>query len=223
MFQCHCTSTIHRCLTFFLEMFTDFDEVKKIVLYPFRYVLTITVLHLLVLSPVSGIDPPQALVSRALAIMKKVVDFISPDVICRIEEEGFKWNHMFPFIEMAYGALHEAPCVRSSPQPTTDDYLCLKVVLFSLQVLISQEKNRDHVRKQHLLDYFVCLNWHLPHVQGVKKDKYVEGLRLFYSDSPVEVPTLGNMARAKMAAHWSKLGLKKAAASTIQELAAALM
>ena len=180
-------------------------------------------LRLLVLSPVNGVDPSQALVSRALAIMKKLLDFISPDAICRIEDEGYQWNHIFPFVEMAYGALHEAPCVRSSPQPTTDDYLCLKVVLFSLQVLISQEKNRDHVRKQHLLDYFVCLNWHLPHAQGVKKDKYVEGLRLFYSDSPVEVPTLGNMARAKMATHWSKLGLKKATTSTVQELAAALM
>ena len=175
------------------------------------------------LSPVSGIDPPQALVSRALAIMKKVVDFISPDVICRIEEEGFKWNHMFPFVETGYGALHEAPCVRSSPQPTTDDYLCLKVALFSLQVIFNLEKHRERVRKQHLLDYFVCLNWHLPRAQGVNKDKYVEGLRLFYSDSPVEVPTLGNMARAKMATHWAKLGLKKATTSTVPELAATLM
>ena len=201
-----------------------FWEVENIVLYSFRYVLSITVLRLLVLSPVNGVDPSQAFVSRALAIMRILVDFISPDVICRIiEREGWHWRYMFPFIEMGYRVLHKAPCIWSNPQSILDAPLCLRVALFSLEVTMNKEENRNIVRRQHLLDYFVCLNWHLPHAQGVNRDKYVEGLRLFYSDSPVEVPTLGNMMRAKMAAHWSKLGLKKATTSTIQELAAALM
>ena len=129
---------------------------------------------------------------------------------------------MFPFIEMGYGALHEASCVRNGPQSNTDTILCLKVALFSLGVTMNLEENRKLVRAQHLLDYFICLNWHLPRAHDVQRDKYVEGLRLFYSDSPVEVPSLTNMVRAKMAAHWPKLGLKKATTSTVQELAATL-
>ena len=183
-------------------------------------------LRLLVLLPVNGIDLPHALVPGALAIMRKLVNFVSPDVICRLAEiQGWHKNSdrmMFPFIEMSYGALHELPCVQNSPQSDSDANLCLKVALFSLEVTMNLEVYRKLARAQHLLDYFVCLKWHLPLVQGVQRDKYVEGLRLFYNDSPVEVPSLSNIVRAKMAAHWPKLGLKKATTNTVQELAATL-
>lgn len=190
-------------------------------LYPCRYILGITLLRLLVLPPVNGVDLSQTHVSRALAVMSTLVQFISPDEVCRIiEREGFHWRYMFPFIELGYRVLHDIPCFQSSPQSRADTMLCLNVALFSLVVTVNKKENRKTVRRQCLLDYFVCLSWHLPNVH---KDKYVEGIRLFYSDSPVEVPALGNMVRAKMAAHWPKLGLKKATTGTVQELAATLM
>lgn len=192
-----------------------------VVLYPCRYILGITLLRLLVLPPVNGVDLSQALVSRAVAVMNTLVQFVSPDEVCRIiEREGFHWRYMFPFIEMGYRLLHDVPCFQSSPQSGPDTLLSLNVALFSLVVTVNKKENRKTVRRQHLLDYFTCLSWHLPNAH---KDKYAEGLRLFYSDSPVEVPALGNMVRAKMAAHWPKLGLKKATTNTVQELAAALM
>lgn len=204
--------------------FDDCSDVKNALLFPFRYILGITLLRLLVLSPVNGVELSQALVSRALAIMTTLVHFVSPDVLCRIiEREGWHWRYMFPFIEMGYRVLHGAPCLQGDPQSSIDTNLCLSVAIFALEVTMNKEENRNTVRRQHLLDYFVCLNWHLPRVQGVNRGKYVEGLRLFYNDSPVEVPTLGNMARAKMATYWPKLGLKKATTGTVQELAAALM
>ena len=197
---------------------------KNIVLFPFRYILGITLLRLLVLSPDNGVDLSLALVSRAIAIMRILVYYVSLDVIFAIiEREGWHWRYMFPFIEMGYRVLHDTPCVQSDPLLSTDTNLCLSVALFALEVTVNKEENRNSVRRQDLLDYFVCLNWHLPHVQGVHRDRYVEGLRLFYNDSPVEVPTLGNMVRAKMATCWPKLGLKKAMAGTVQELAAALL
>ena len=122
---------------------------------------------------------------------------------------GFRWRDIFPVMRLVY-----SPCCHC-PSSDPINMLCLETGLFGLQVILNREDERQCFIKQGLLDYLICLPWHIPKgCEGHKRAKVL--VETVGSHVPLQPPTLNNIVRAKLAASWC--GLKKAMHSDCQPL-----
>ena len=125
------------------------------------------------------------------------------------EVHSFRWQDIIPVMQLVY-----SPCCHSTLSCPID-MLCLETGLLGLQIILNREDERQSLINQGLLDYLVCLPWHIPkECEGHKRSKLL--LEMVGSHVPLQPPSLNNIVRAKLAATWC--GLKKAMHSDCQQL-----
>ena len=80
----------------------------------------------------------------------------------------------------------------------------------SLKIILIKEDERQCLIKQGLLDYLICLPWHIS--EGLEAHKRAKQLlEMVGSHIPLQAPSLNNIVRAKLAATWC--GLEEAMSS----------
>ena len=120
------------------------------------------------------------------------------------------WLDVFPVMRLVYSSC----CHCHSSRPI--DMLCLEAGLLGLQIILNREGERQSLIKQGLLDYLICLPWHIcKGCEGHKRVKLL--LEMVSSHVPLQPPSLNNIVRANLAAKCC--GLKKAMYSDCQQLA----
>ena len=71
------------------------------------------------------------------------------------EVHCMSWQDLFPVMQLVYSSC----CHCHSSRPI--DMLCLEVGLLGLQIILNREDERQSLIKQGLLDYLICLPWHI--------------------------------------------------------------
>eukprot|EP00731_Ephydatia_muelleri_P005477 Em0002g1653a len=118
---------------------------------------------------------------------------------------GFIWHDLFTPLRLAYSQLRYTSICRI-------DSLCFEAVIISLQMLLNNDDERQILIKQGLLDYLICLPWHISEgLEAHKRAKLL--LEMVGCNIPLQPPSLNNIVRAKLAAMWC--GLEKAMSSQL--------
>ena len=118
---------------------------------------------------------------------------------------GFIWHDLFTPLRLAYSQLCYTSICRI-------DSLCLEAVIIHIQMLLSNDDERQILIKQGLLDYLICLPWHISdRLEAHKRAKLL--LEMVGCNIPLQPPSLNNIVRAKLAAMWC--GLKEAMSSQL--------
>ncbi|KAL5505507.1 hypothetical protein EMCRGX_G006952 [Ephydatia muelleri] len=113
---------------------------------------------------------------------------------------GMRWPDIFPTVRLVY-----SPLCRASLCPI--DLLCFEAGVCSLHIILSRDNEIQTLIKQGLLDYLICLPWHISEgLEARKKAKLL--LEKVSSHMPLQPPSLNNIVRSKLAA--TCCGLTKA-------------
>eukprot|EP00731_Ephydatia_muelleri_P005335 Em0002g1511a len=117
-----------------------------------------------------------------------------------VKTRGFRWQDTFPTVRLVY-----SPLCRASLCPI--DLLCFEAGVCSLHIILSRDNEIQTLIKQGLLDYLICLPWHISEgLEARKKAKLL--LEKVGSHMPLQPPSLNNIVRSKLAA--TCCGLTKA-------------
>eukprot|EP00731_Ephydatia_muelleri_P005331 Em0002g1507a len=117
-----------------------------------------------------------------------------------VKTRGFRWQDIFPTVRLVY-----SPLCRASLCPI--DLLCFEAGVCSLHIILSRDDEMQTLIKQGLLDYLICLPWHISEgLEARKKAKLL--LEKVGSHMPLQPPSLNNIVRSKLAA--TCCGLTKA-------------
>ena len=116
------------------------------------------------------------------------------------KSRGMSWPDIFPTVRLVY-----SPLCRASLCPI--DRLCLEAGVCSLHIILSTDVEIQTLIKQGLLDYLICLPWHISEgLEARKRAKLL--LEKVSSHMPLQPPSLNNIVRSKLAA--TCCGLTKA-------------
>eukprot|EP00731_Ephydatia_muelleri_P037686 Em0535g5a len=97
----------------------------------------------------------------------------------------YVWADIFPPLSLVY-----SPLRYTSLCPI--DSLCLEAAVMRLQIIVSKDGERHCLIKQGLLDYLICLPWHISEgLEAHKRAKLV--LEMFGSHIPLQPPSLNNI------------------------------
>ena len=100
------------------------------------------------------------------------------------------------------------------------EQLCVEIGVLCIQAKIMGENERKSIIAKKLVDYVVCLPWHV--TAGSRAHRRACDLVAFMSENMVlQPPSLINIARAKLAA--THLGLKKTLKLSVHEIATELL
>ncbi|KAL5505517.1 hypothetical protein EMCRGX_G006963 [Ephydatia muelleri] len=117
-----------------------------------------------------------------------------------VKTRGFRWLDIFPTVRLVY-----SPLCHASLCPI--DLLCFEAGVCSLHIILSRDNEIQTLIKQGLLDYLICLPWHISEgLEAQKKAKLL--LEKVGSHMPLQPPSLNNIVRSKLAA--TCCGLTKA-------------
>ena len=173
-------------------------------LLPFRYFVVMIISHLALtkaaLLPKQLIPQMEFFVNRFLSSL----DF-SLFCIWMRKVNGFIWHDLFTPLRLAYSQLRY-----TSICPI--DSLCLEAVIIHIQMLLNNDDERQILIRQGLLDYLICLPWHISEgLEAHKRAKLL--LEMVGCNIPLQPPSLNNIVRAKLAAMWC--GLEEAMSSQL--------
>ena len=70
---------------------------------------------------------------------------------------GYHWDDMLPYMKLLY---KPSNCRLLSEGDMSSK--CLEVAVLGLQVVLEGEEERQVLVKQGLLEYLICLPWHMP-------------------------------------------------------------
>ena len=118
---------------------------------------------------------------------------------------GFIWHDLFTPLRLAYSPLRYTSICRI-------DSLCFEAVIIHIQMLLNSYDERQILIRQGLLDYLICLPWHISEgLEAHKRAKLL--LEMVGCNIPLQPPSLNNIVRAKLAAMWC--GLEEAMSSQL--------
>lgn len=139
---------------------------------------------------------PKALLGTVCAYMNKFLQKGLPVEIRKYEEDQVcVWATLLPYLKLLYlpNCPRAFPC---DPFLTQLQLLSMDTILFFLHTKIIQENHRSILLKEGVLDFVVCLPWHVP-LELTERAKAL--LCELSSHVQLEPPKLFNIAKAKLA------------------------
>ena len=128
---------------------------------------------------------------------------------------GYFWSTIIPILKLAYFPQQSPQWSFCGPEENPNNEteflqelegLCIEAGVFSLQIILLSEKNRNVLITESLVDYVTCLPWHLS--PDTKAHRRACELRLSLSQKmQLQPPSLVNLTKAKLAA--THCGLEK--------------
>ncbi|KAL5505523.1 hypothetical protein EMCRGX_G006971 [Ephydatia muelleri] len=137
---------------------------------------------------------PEKLSSQVELLLNRFLRSVDFNLFCMwmVKARRYVWADIFPPLSLAY-----SPLRYTSLCPI--DSLCLEAAVMRLQIIVSKDGERHCLIKQGLLDYLICLPWHISEgLEAHKRAKLVS--EMFGSHIPLQPPSLNNIVRAKLAA-----------------------
>ena len=131
-----------------------------------------------------------------------------------MEEEakkGFIYVTFIPYVKLVY--------IPDTPQPEAVrklQLLSLQTAIFSLQNMLGRENHRQVLKREGLVDYITCMPFYV--VAETLKPRARELVQMLASsgDLQVQVPTLLNLVKAKLAK--TCFGLERVLTMSVAEL-----
>eukprot|EP00731_Ephydatia_muelleri_P005333 Em0002g1509a len=87
---------------------------------------------------------------------------------------GMRWPDIFPTVRLVY-----SPLCRASLCPI--DLLCLEAGVCNVHIILSRDNEIQTLIKQGLLDYLICLPWHISEGLEARKREKLLLEKLFYT------------------------------------------
>ncbi|KAL5516368.1 hypothetical protein EMCRGX_G001667 [Ephydatia muelleri] len=134
------------------------------------------------------------------------------------DENGYSWKKFLPYLRMAYFPYHAKRSVQacgSDPLYRNFQMMCIETGIFSLQLMMSGEKERKIIEEQGLLDYIICLPSVLPKNSSAQK-RAKDLVAMLGKEVHLQPPSLNTMARARLAVTY--FGVERALKTPAQEL-----
>ena len=103
------------------------------------------------------------------------------------------WSTFVPYVKLAY--------IPDTPQPEAVrklQLLSLQTVIFSLQNMLGRENHRQVLKREGLVDYVTCMPFYVAETLKPRARELVQMLASS-GDLQVQVPTLVNLVKAKLA------------------------
>ena len=120
---------------------------------------------------------------------------------------GMRWPDIFPTVRLVY-----SPLCRASLCPI--DLLCLEAGVCNVHIILSRDNEIQTLIKQGLLDYLICLPWHISEgLEARKREKLL--LEKVGSHMPLQPPSL-NMITTMHASLTVAVKVKSLIASPIE-------
>lgn len=177
----------------------------------------------------SGPKIPLALKRKMHSAIKEFLESADYKQIREHEKSnGYIWSTVEPIVKLAYFPYNNPSrtlCTYKFSKDTNKEMreledLCVEAGAFSLQNMMLCDTIRELLIAEHLLDFVVCLPWHLD--KNTKAYKRACELNTFLAEKmQMEPPSLVNMAKAKLAA--THFGLEKVTTLSVHELALEIM
>lgn len=145
--------------------------------------------------------------------MKEFLESAEYDKISEHEKKkGYIWSTVTHFVKLAYLPKHSPRWSFDTPGDNIEESLheleelCIEAGIFSLQNVLLSSDTRDILIAEGLVDYIVCMPWHLS--PDTKAHMRACDLRQFLSSKmQLQPPSLVNLAKAKLAV--SHCGLER--------------
>ena len=132
---------------------------------------------------------PGDLLPQVVAIMEKILHTAPPSVVRKYEEqEGLLWGTFLPYIKLLY-----------LPDTSRSDevHVCsVNILVHALQNALGRPIHRDVLIKEGLLEYVICLPWHVPQLSRENAKAMIMELAGYIQLQP---PSLCILAKTKLA------------------------
>eukprot|EP00731_Ephydatia_muelleri_P005305 Em0002g1481a len=158
-------------------------------LYPMYFV--VMVISHLALTKAARL--PEKLSSQVELLLNRFLRSVDFNLFCMwmVKARRYIWVDIFPPLSLVY-----SPLRYTSLCPI--DSLCLEAAVMRLQIIVSKDGERHCLIKQGLLDYLICLPWHIS--EGLEAHKRAKLLLVMVgSHIPLQPQSLNNIVRAKLA------------------------
>lgn len=159
---------------------------------------------------------PAHLKIKMKAAIKEFLESADYEKISEHEKrKGYIWSTVTHFVKLAYLPRNSPLWSFNTSSEENGDTakesqelgeLCIEAGVFSLQNVLLSSDTRDILKAEGLVDYIVCMPWHLS--PDTKAHMKACDLRQFLSSKmQLQPPSLVNLAKAKLAV--SHCGLEK--------------
>ena len=159
-----------------------------------RYFTQLFMAQLVLVSP--DLIPP-FLLEKIQCHMQELLDTANPLELMRFEETcRFSWSIFSPYVKLLY--IPNTPAVMGSTSTTMIKLqsLSIQVAIFCLTSNLSRPSHQEIMAEERLLDYVICMPWHVPEEVKTKADEVVRALA---AHKPLQPPSLSSIAKAKLA------------------------
>ena len=148
--------------------------------------------------------------------MTSFLDQTVSSLACKYEKErGTIWATLLPYVKLVF--LPETPQHFSEcPSLTELQVLSLRVVLFFLHSKMSVERYHSLLRKEELVDFVLCMPWHVP--DACRGEAANVASDLSTAMGGLQPPRLLSLAQAKLAK--CSIGLERVRAMSAGEIRA---
>ena len=160
--------------------------------------------QLVLLSPVLMLHEPRIL-QNVLRRMEEFMQSTTPLQLLEYEEKRrFSWSIFFPYVRLAYipNTPHNseptqcAGCTVPGALLNKAQHLALGIVLYWLRNTLSRDIHQELFIREGLLDYIICIPWHVPASLRDSAKALVCSIRTQITTAP---PRLAILAKAKLA------------------------
>ena len=152
-------------------------------------------------------------------LMKSFLDKHNYRELRTIEAElGFAWNKYLPYMRVVcfpYDSRKSVLACGSDPRYRALQMMCVETCVLSLQVSMSEERERKMIVQQGLMDYVICLPSVLP-AKSRAQQRAKDLVAMLGKEMHLQPPTLNTMTRARLAV--THFGLDKVLKTPVQEL-----
>ena len=159
---------------------------------------------------------------QSIQLASLLADFLSQadykDLRKWEDENTYYWKKFLPYLRMAYFPYHAKRCVQacgSDPLYRNFQMMCIETGIFSLQLIMSGEKERKIIEEQGVLDYIICLPSVLPKNSSAQQ-RGNDLVAMLGEKMHLQPPSLNTMARARLAVTY--FGLERVLKTPAREL-----
>ena len=130
---------------------------------------------------------------EACAFVESVLTEIDHEQLSKyfLAAHGYVWQDLLPYMKLVYTVCN--------PRQSPFHLNCLEIAILGLQLALAKDAERRVLQQQGLLDYCVCLPWHLP-ARSKAQQRARSVVDMVGSHIQLQPPSLSIIVKSKLAA-----------------------